>query len=523
MSAAHERTDLGRRIAGATAVAVLAVVVSAGIGLVVQRYVIGRQGVDMTLGAMRSILLEAENVRESVSELSVAKAFNLEGLKAEAKGAGDFRNTNLYRTVPVVASWTAIRHAAEQQGYRFRVVRPNPRNPKNAPDAKEEEALDTLNAGAAEFFEPDEGRRTITYARPVRLTQDCLACHGDPAGSPTGDGKDMLGFRMEGWRSGEIHGAFVLSSSMDHLDQVVHAGMKQTLLWMVPLVLFLAPAFYALNRMLIVRPLGVLVQDILGTCSQTASASRNISESGESLASSATEQAASLEEISATLEELSGTARANAESVRMTRGVANETRAAAETGGTQMDEMVAAMAAIRESSGDIGRIIKAVEEIAFQTNLLALNASVEAARAGQAGAGFAVVADEVRSLAQRAAGAARETTALIEGATARIDQGTQRCTGIAESLRKIVTRSRGVDESVSQIAAATEEQLLGLQQLNSAVAQLSGVTQSLAAAAEHSAAETAALNQQTVTLQEVVGSLAAVVGNRPGDYGSGSK
>jgi methyl-accepting chemotaxis protein len=513
MSVSRDRTDLGRRIAGATAVAVMAVLVSTGIGLVVQRYVIGRQGVNMTRSTMRSILLEAENVRESVANLAEAKAFNSEGLMREAKGTSGFRNTTLYRTVPVVASWTAIQHAAEEQGYRFRVVRENPRNPQNAPDAREEDLLGKLNAGAAEYFDVDRPHRQITYARPVRLTQDCLSCHGDPAGSATGDGKDVLGFRMEGWRAGEVHGAFVLNSSMDRLDQVVQAGMKQTLLWMVPLVLLLAPAFYALNRMLIVRPFGVLVQDILATCRQTANASRNISESGESLAASATEQAASLEEISATLEELSGTARANTESVRVARSVANETRSAAETGGVQMNEMVAAMAAIRESSGDIGRIIKAVEEIAFQTNLLALNASVEAARAGQAGAGFAVVADEVRNLAQRAAQAARETTELIEGATGKIDQGARRCTDIAESLHKIVDRSRGVDQSVAQIAAATEEQLRGIQELNSAVAQLSGVTQSLAAAAEHSAAETVALNQQTLTLHETVGSLAAVVGH----------
>jgi len=109
----------------------------------------------------------------------------------------------------------------------------------------------------------------------------------------------------------------------------------------------------------------------------------------------------------------------NANSAARAKTLASQTRTAAETGATDMAEMKRAMDDIKTSSDDISKIIKAIDEIAFQTNILALNAAVEAAGAGEAGMGFAVVAEEVRNLAQRAAQAARDTTAKIEGSAQR--------------------------------------------------------------------------------------------------------
>ena len=177
-----------------------------------------------------------------------------------------------------------------------------------------------------------------------------------------------------------------------------------------------------------------------------------------------------------------------------------------------MEHMTAAMEAIKVSSGDIAKIIKTIDEIAFQTNILALNAAVEAARAGEAGMGFAVVADEVRSLAQRAAQAAKETAAKIEGAITNTEQGVEDSAKVAERLREIVTKIRQVDELVADVAAASREQTQGIDQVNTAVTQMDSVTQSNAASAEESASAAEELNAQAESLKDAVAQLVAMVG-----------
>ena len=151
--------------------------------------------------------------------------------------------------------------------------------------------------------------------------------------------------------------------------------------------------------------------------------SATITASSQSLAEGASEQAASLEETSASLEEMSSMTRHNAENAQKANELAKQARSAADKGVADMQAMNAAMEAIKNSSDDIAKIIKTIDEIAFQTNILALNAAVEAARAGEAGMGFAVVADEVRNLAQRSAQAAKETAGQIEGAISQDGAG----------------------------------------------------------------------------------------------------
>jgi methyl-accepting chemotaxis protein len=174
--------------------------------------------------------------------------------------------------------------------------------------------------------------------------------------------------------------------------------------------------------------------------------------------------------------------------------------------------MNAAMSAIKTSSDDIAKIIKTIDEIAFQTNILALNAAVEAARAGEAGMGFAVVADEVRNLAQRSAQAARETTAKIEGAIARTAQGVQISQKVATALDDIVIKARQVDELVAEVSTASNEQIRGITQINSAVAQMDQVTQGNSTSAEESAAAAQELNAQATVLKHSVAELVQLVG-----------
>ncbi len=263
----------------------------------------------------------------------------------------------------------------------------------------------------------------------------------------------------------------------------------------------------ALNRILRETSVG-LTQGAI----QIASASSQVSATSQGLAQGASEQAASLEEISSSLEELASTTKHNATNASAAKAAADEARSSAENGAQEMEKMQQAMAGIRQSSHDISKIIKTIDEIAFQTNILALNAAVEAARAGEAGAGFAVVADEVRTLAQRCAVAARETNEKISDATHRSEQGATLSASVTQSLQAIVTRSREVDRLIAEVATASREQSVGLEQVNTAVTQMDKVTQSNAASAEEAASAAEELNAQSVEMRHAASSLAALVG-----------
>jgi methyl-accepting chemotaxis protein len=171
------------------------------------------------------------------------------------------------------------------------------------------------------------------------------------------------------------------------------------------------------------------------------------------------------------------------------------------------------MDAIKDSSANIAKIVKTIDEIAFQTNILALNAAVEAARAGEAGAGFAVVAEEVRNLAQRSAQSAKETAARIEDSVTRSEHGVIISAKVVESFDEIVTKARKVDDLIAEIATASNEQNEGIGQVTLAVSQMDKVTQSSAANAEETASASEELSAQAEMMRDNVRTLQALVGS----------
>ncbi len=221
-----------------------------------------------------------------------------------------------------------------------------------------------------------------------------------------------------------------------------------------------------------------------------------VAQASASMADGASQQAASLEETSSSLHEMASMTTRNSENAQNAKGLANDARQTADAGAADMEQMKAAMGAIKGASVEISKIIKTIDEIAFQTNILALNAAVEAARAGEAGLGFAVVADEVRSLAQRCAGAAKETADKISASTEKSEQGVRISEKMAANLSAIVDKTRQLDERIGEIAQSSQEQSEGIGQLNSAVASMDKITQANAALAEESAGASEELKAQ---------------------------
>ena len=267
----------------------------------------------------------------------------------------------------------------------------------------------------------------------------------------------------------------------------------------------------------------LLIDRLAIGAAQIESASGHIASSSESLASSTTDQAASLEETSASLEEIASMTKNNAENSHEAKDLTGAMREVADTGASDMDKMAHAMAAIKESSNNIAKIIKTIDEIAFQTNILALNAAVEAARAGEAGMGFAVVAEEVRNLALRSASAARETAEKIEDSIQKSSAGVQINAKVSLSLADIVTKARQADELVAQISIASNEQSQGIDQINSSVSQMDAMTQNNAAGAEESANVSADLRTQSTQLTQLVQELQTLVGGKSSSAKRSSK
>jgi methyl-accepting chemotaxis protein len=238
---------------------------------------------------------------------------------------------------------------------------------------------------------------------------------------------------------------------------------------------------------------------------QVSSGSEQVSNGAQALAQGATEQASSIEELSASITDISTQVKDNAEHAAEASVNVDHVRSEIETSNHYMGEMISAMSQINDSSSQIGKIIKTIEDIAFQTNILALNAAVEAARAGAAGKGFAVVADEVRNLASKSAEAAKDTTALIENSMKQVENGTRIADETAKSLLRVVDSAKAVSDTVEQISKASNRQSDAIGQVTLGVDKISGVVQTNSATAEESAAASEELSGQAQVMKELVG------------------
>ncbi|MFT5961086.1 MAG: methyl-accepting chemotaxis protein, partial [Burkholderiaceae bacterium] len=235
-----------------------------------------------------------------------------------------------------------------------------------------------------------------------------------------------------------------------------------------------------------------------------AVATREIASGNADLSSRTESQASSLEQTASSMEELTATVRQNADNARQANQLVISASDFAIKGGGVVNQVVATMSSIKESSNKIVDIIGVIDSIAFQTNILALNAAVEAARAGEQGRGFAVVASEVRSLAQRSASAAREIKSLIADTVGKVDTGSKLVDDAGQTMHQIVSSVKHVADIMSEITAASQEQSAGITEVNQAISQMDEMTQQNSALVEQAAAAAESLQGEAVALTRAV-------------------
>ena len=498
-------------------------IATAVVGPVVIALIMGAQQIwtirskseEAVLRQSRAIVLMAEAARNEMSAMLESGVIRpLEELPED----------KVLDAVPVIAAIRLAMLNADKAGYTFRVPKVSPRNPDNAPTPLELEVLETLRrTGGDEMTVTDA--ENIRYFKAIRLTRECLYCHGDPAG-----GKDVTGGTKEGWKTGDIHGAFEIISSLAQARAETRMAALTVSLWTLLIVALLAALVVFIMRSTVVRPLAEItgltkamaegkftggvrnpagdeigrvgtalnamiaslskvIREVADSADSFRTSSRELSEAAGNVSQGAALQATNIEQVSASMESIAESIKVNASNSRKTKEIASQAAEDAAESGVALQEGLGALREIADK-------IQIIEEIARQTNLLALNAAIEAARAGEHGKGFAVVASEVRKLAERSGKAAQEILHISGNSVAIADRAGARLASLVPEIKRTA-------DLVEEMALASESQDASAREINQAMQGLGAVIHQNASAAEEIAATTQGLTGKADRLTEV--------------------
>ena len=487
-----------------------------------------------------AVVEAAEATRDHVGALHEEGAIDLRHLvtsKQETSSAqSDYRNSPAFHAIPVIAGIAAAKGAGKGVGLDITVTADDARNPDYDPKrdtvggAFRSRLLADLTAqvaqgGAEEIHRIDEANDTLVFQHAIVLSKNCMLCHGDPATSPSGDGLDLLGFRMENWRPGKVHGAYEVRTPLAPIRAAARStalgvcglGSLVGLLGLGALFLILRRAVALpiqraiatlqggegdlrirldtsrqdeigdlnrwCNRFLeqtqgLVQGIAQNAHAVLAAASELDSSSSALSEGASRTGAQSSQVAAAAEEMTVNIANVGGSSERIATTFRtvaaaveeMTASiteVAKGAEAAASVAGaaeTLTRQSSARIAELGNAANEIGRVVETIQDIAEQTNLLALNATIEAARAGEAGKGFSVVANEVKDLARQTA----EATQDIRGRIERIQGSTKESIGAISAIDGVIAK---VSKSSQGIAASVSEQRLATQEISKTLAE----------------------------------------------------
>jgi methyl-accepting chemotaxis protein len=461
------------------------------------------------------MLAEVEKqARMAADQLISARKVIAEKQKAintDSKGNFEFKGV-----IPAIVGREIAEHFSQTTIFKMKQTSIKYRNPANKPDAWEVQQLEKFERDPglkdiSEIVKLENGTEVFRLMVPLKIEEACLKCHGDPATSPTGDGKDIAGRQMENYKLGDIRGGISVTAPMAAINAAIASNRNINILGNGIYVLLVGSVVFFITRN-IISLLKRLVYNLKNGAEEVSSAANQISSSSQSLAEGASQQASSIEETSASIEEMSSMTAKNADNAKEANQLAIKTKMSAESGNEALATLQTTMRDLNSGNDKVLSIIKSIDEIAFQTNLLALNAAVEAARAGEHGKGFAVVAEEVRNLAQRCSVASKETADLINSRVASTENAAKIADQFAANLKEIVTEAKKVTDLAGEIAAASQEQSDGISQISKAITTVDTVTQQNAANAEELASSSEELSAQAENLKAIIQQLVMEIG-----------
>jgi uncharacterized coiled-coil DUF342 family protein len=350
------------------------------------------------------------------------------------------------------------------------------------------------------FEEQRDETHYLSLLRPLLNEKRCHHCHGS---------------------SRTTLGGLLVERNNDSMFTTMQAMRNKNILIGLLGSLAVALVLIFIVSRLVDRPIRRVISGLNETAGTASTAAGAVADMSQQMAGGTASQASAIEETSSSLEEMSAMTRQNAENATQADKLMHQVKGITSSAGDSMNRLMEFMQEISSASDKTQKIIKTIDEIAFQTNLLALNAAVEAARAGEAGAGFAVVADEVRNLAMRAAEAARNTAALIEGNVTMIQTGADLAKSMSGEFSQVASSVSKASSLAKEISAASQEQAQGVQQINKAVAGVDKVVQENAANAEEAATTSTQMQEQAEHMLDFVNRLVALVEGRTEDADTG--